>query len=358
MRTKSRPVRHGCVALALLMLLSVLLSVPSFAYEKINTRHLSSMTLVDVCDEVPLAGVTFRVYYVASVTANATFLADDQFVMADVALSTYQVSDGEWANRAATLESYVVSREADNDPIPCLTGTTDENGELFFSGIPTGLYLLLGEPITIGDTTYTPSPALVSVPGEVNQKEREYNYDPEFYIKNATKTREAPPPDTPTPDPTPETIDLTVLKIWKDEGHKEQRPSSVTVTLYRNNTVYDTVTLSSKNNWRHTWSGLSDSARWYLVENDVPEGYTVTAVRDGKVFTVTNTYTEPEEPGEPKEPDEPDKPAPPEQPQGFEEKLPQTGQLWWPVPLMAVGGLVLVLGGVGLKKKREGRRDA
>lgn len=36
--------------------------------------------------------------------------------------------------------------------------------------------------------------------------------------------------------------------------------------------------------------------------------------------------------------------------------LPQTGQLWWPVPLMAAAGLVLMLGGILVKKRAA--RDA
>ena len=34
-------------------------------------------------------------------------------------------------------------------------------------------------------------------------------------------------------------------------------------------------------------------------------------------------------------------------------KLPQTGQLWWPVPLLTVGGLALVALGLGLKKRQR-----
>lgn len=32
-------------------------------------------------------------------------------------------------------------------------------------------------------------------------------------------------------------------------------------------------------------------------------------------------------------------------------KLPQTGQLWWPVPVLALAGLVLVAIGLRLRKK-------
>ena len=34
--------------------------------------------------------------------------------------------------------------------------------------------------------------------------------------------------------------------------------------------------------------------------------------------------------------------------------LPQTGQLWWPVPVLALLGLVLLLAGLRLTRKRGG----
>ncbi|MCD7728054.1 MAG: hypothetical protein LUH57_06905 [Ruminococcus sp.] len=37
--------------------------------------------------------------------------------------------------------------------------------------------------------------------------------------------------------------------------------------------------------------------------------------------------------------------------------LPQTGQLWWPVPIFAGGGLVLIATGVRLNKKKDGKDD-
>lgn len=36
---------------------------------------------------------------------------------------------------------------------------------------------------------------------------------------------------------------------------------------------------------------------------------------------------------------------------GSSEKLPQTGQLWWPVPVMSAGGLVMLVVGAKLHEK-------
>ena len=37
-----------------------------------------------------------------------------------------------------------------------------------------------------------------------------------------------------------------------------------------------------------------------------------------------------------------------------ETKLPQTGELWWPVPFLAMGGLVLLTAGIAVgRRERE-----
>ena len=63
--------------------------------------------------------------------------------------------------------------------------------------------------------------------------------------------------------------------------------------------------------------------------------------QEGTTFVVTNTYDEgtPENPEQPENPDQPGNPT-----------LPQTGQLWWPVPVLVAGGLLLIV--IGLLRRR------
>lgn len=65
------------------------------------------------------------------------------------------------------------------------------------------------------------------------------------------------------------------------------------------------------------------------------ENYTVEITQEGKVFVVTNTYV-PEKPTTPSKPDT---------------SLPQTGQLWWPVPVLLAVGLLFVV--IGLIRRRD-----
>ena len=95
--------------------------------------------------------------------------------------------------------------------------------------------------------------------------------------------------------------------------------------------------------------------------------------REGITFVMTNTLKEAEKPDEPEKPGEPeqeipDQPTPggpgevppgePEAPMTLPDTpvptgpaLPQTGQLWWPVPLLICAGLLFVV--IGLVRRRE-----
>ena len=159
-----------------------------------------------------------------------------------------------------------------------------------------------------------------------------------------------------------------VLKVWEDDGNKDKRPDEIVVQLLRDGRVYDNVTLNEGNNWRHIWTGLDADSRWRVVEYETPKGYTVAVDRQGITFVMTNSWTEeiPDEPPPegniPPPPDEniPDEPPPgsdwpggdePDEP--GEPDLPQTGVLWWPVPVLACAGLFLFL--IGWGKRRHER---
>ena len=68
-----------------------------------------------------------------------------------------------------------------------------------------------------------------------------------------------------------------------------------------------------------------------VIEKELKK-YTVETVREGDVFVVTNTYGG-NSPGGSADP-----------------TLPQTGQLWWPVPVMIAAGMLFVA--VGLIRRR------
>ena len=125
-----------------------------------------------------------------------------------------------------------------------------------------------------------------------------------------------------------------MYKLWDDKGYESSRPASVTVQLLRNGKVYDTVSLTADSDWMHEWDELprydkdGKEISWTVKENAV-SGYTADIRQSGVNFTITNSIAK--------------------------AKLPQTGSLWWPVPVLAAAGLVFLA--LGMLRRRLGRDD-
>ena len=145
-----------------------------------------------------------------------------------------------------------------------------------------------------------------------------------------------------------------MLKVWKQD-REENRPASVQVELLRTDskgktTVVDRQILNSENQWSYTWEDLSSQVRWSVTEQKVPSGYTVSTSRQGNTVVLTNTAKEQGESGDSGN-----------NSGNTGQKLPQTGQLWWPVPLLMLAGVMCLLAGKVLrrsgdeKKKKDAR---
>lgn len=120
----------------------------------------------------------------------------------------------------------------------------------------------------------------------------------------------------------PEHRDMSVRKVWIDE-ESDSRPTSITVTLNCDGEACDTVVLNGENKWSYTWPQL-EMGHSYTVTEHVPDGYIVSYSYGEDEIVVTNTA-----------------------------KLPQTGQLNWPIPVLAGGGLLFLLIGFALISARK-----
>ena len=100
----------------------------------------------------------------------------------------------------------------------------------------------------------------------------------------------------------------------------------------------DPVMLPHNGAWKYTWKDLDVNHKWTVTEKK-QNGYLAPDIQQiGNTFFVTNTCDRPPEPVKPGSP-----------------ALPQTGQLWWPVPVLIALGLLFIL--IGLIRRR-GARDA
>lgn len=220
---------------------------------------------------------------------------------------------------STTMESVVL-----RDGIaPTVTAVTADDGVLRLAPIEQGAYLVLGESTTDGQYRYTPSPIVVTVPArDTNDAWQTY-----VIVEHNKALKE---------ELTDDRTHREVVKVWRDDGNESHRPVSVTVQLLQDGVVYDTVTLTADNNWCYRWEDLPAEHTYTATEVAVPEPYTMTVERDRTVIYITNTY------------DGPPPPPPPD--------LPQTGQLWWPVPiLLALGVCSLMLGTCRGRQRRVER---
>lgn len=370
--------RRSAAAVLCLLLCVLCLPRSASAYTRVDTGRECSLTLEYGRDGAGFSGVTFRIWRVAEVSETVDFTPTEKFK--DYSVVWDGQDSASWRALAETLAGYAARDEI----APLAEGSTDQDGKLTFTGLETGLYLVTGSRHTEGNYTYTPTPFLISLPSLDDADA--WHYDA------ATAPKYDRTYDSPGGGG--DKVQRKVIKVWEDEGHGEDRPAKVKVQLLKDGKVYDTVGLSAANNWRYTWTGLSDRYQWQVVEEEVPDHYGVSVTQEGITFVVTNIYIEepevPEGPSPSPEPsDEPGQPTPaptptpgiieePEVPGGPAtpstpgnpstpgtpsnpgepgEEVPQTGQLWWPVPILAVSGMALFLLGWARQRKWSGGHE-
>ncbi len=329
------------------------------ALDEVEKCSLELSYVVD--EDRAMEGVEFRLYRVAEITDAMTFRLLEEY-------RKYQVTASDWLARAMTLSGYV----ARDQILPTTAGLTDGEGRVSFSQLEKGLYLIVGDARSLDGYVYTPTPFLLSLPYTADG--RSWEADVVTYAKYGRRSTGG------GGSTDPETVSYRVLKVWEDRGHEEERPERVTVELLRDGQVYDSVELNQGNNWRHDWTGLDAGGNWQVAERET-KGYSVSVSQGGITFVITNSYLErgpetpPAENREELPPEEEDitdwKPPlsgweeelPPSEEEELEDeepplaRLPQTGQLWWPVPLLAMGGAALLLLGIARRRRWSGEDE-
>ena len=92
---------------------------------------------------------------------------------------------------------------------------------------------------------------------------------------------------------TPVTISKEVVKTWLEDNNdaNHTRPGNITVHLYADKVLKDTVTISSTDNWKHTWSGLAKfNAQGKEIEYTVDEASVSNYLPVINGFNIVNYY--------------------------------------------------------------------
>lgn len=282
-----------------------------------------------------LQGAEFSLYYLGSVK-DGKITPDDSFTSYKV---SFDVSDSEkLMSLGLTLSAYVLRDKVEADYMDI----TDEKGTADFDGavLSEGAYLIMAEKHYQNSAYYFCEPTVVILPyGEAET----LTVIPKF---------EKVPEDTESLY-----VSYRVLKAWI-EDEKGYRPVEIQVELLRDGEIYDTVVLNSENNWKYQWDNLSPHYHWIVTEKTVFGDYVVSLSREEKAYLLTNNggigdkETTSPPTVETTSPDTPDVPATkPEE----EDEIPVTGALRWPVPYLALAGVLLfIIGYVKYRKSETG----
>lgn len=325
MKTKKVWRRAAAILLSLLVCM-LSLECTAFAAAGIDPARTASLRVYFGEGTQVFAEVPFSIYYVVGISAEGTYTVSEDFQSYPVTIEE-DLTSSDLRALAQTLSAYV----ARDDVQPVAQAKTGTDGWVSFSGLSAGVYLVLGSQCVRDGVTYTPEPMLVHVPG---QSQGEWDYNEAVSCKFSIVYDQ------------PETVTRKVLKIWKDDA--SSRPQEISVQLLKDGQVVETVQLNEENHWSYTWEDLDASAVWQVTEAQTPAGYTVSVEQEGITFVMTNTAANP--PVNPPSPGTPSKPSQPSKPGG---RLPQTGMLWWPVPLLICSGLGLLCAGCILRRRED-----
>lgn len=293
------------------------MTVSVFASERIHPDAKAGITI-----RYNEEGAEFTLYKVADVSSDVIFTPTASFQGYPLKWNGLD-AEGQRV-LAETLDVYV-----SRDKIPETTKLImDAEGQAAADNLDTGLYLVIGKPVQNSDSGFTPVPFLVSLPSD--GEDGSWDYHPVIDAKRK-------PLDSYLSD----VIQRRVTKNWDDEGQETKRPDTIVVELLKDGAVEETVELNKNNNWSYIWKELSTKYEWKVMEKDVPEDYTVTVVLENKTFTITNTANNKKNSQVP----------------GDDHMLPRTGQLWWPVPVLAFAGMASLLIGL-VRKKTLGEDNA
>ncbi len=378
-------IRRLTLLMLLAAILCTLLPAATFADETKNELTLSTSLEQDL---------HVNLYRIAdwSVSSEKIVLTG-QF--GDYKVRISMASAGKLQAAAQSLADFVKR----DRPLASMTQTLRAGENLAINDLADGVYLMTVDTVRTEDTVYEFTPMILFLPNR--DENGEGIYEQEIRVSKYQAFERRPK-------------NIRVAKVWKDMGDADDvdRPIELTVYLLKDGDVEDSQTLNGSNGWNYTWSELSPDFDWSVVEEDLTEDYKVSTEKtaDGLVITYILTNISPDaewqednpnNPGRPKTPtptapptetptptdgpdsEIPDNPHNPNKPKTptptptnpsktptkkvtptptaskttrttKSGRLPQTGLLWWPVPILVLIGVIFL--SVGYIRKDKNKR--
>lgn len=260
------------ITLLLMVILpsNILASNTADAKELIDIDKKTSLTLKYEYENININNVNVRLYKVGDLTKDFQYTLTEKFGSYPIEINGIEYFD-EWTALSETISSYVNA-----DSISETESGIVNNNKVSFTNLETGLYLVVTDKIDEKKYILEFESFLITLP--VLSENGTWNY-------NATAL-----PKPSYYEPKNEEITYSVIKEWKDTG--EDRPVSVSIDIYKDEELYENVTLSSENNWCYSWNYLDDGSKFSVVEREIPREYTVKIEKNNTRFIVVNTKEE------------------------------------------------------------------
>ena len=347
----------------------------------IDLNHKGSLTVIHVdADDERAPGVTSHIYLVARVDSKGIYTIADEFkgFFDDQEFFNNGFNYDDWKDCVAhtdaggsntgAMESYIDA----NGIAEVASGVSDGNGETLYGDLELGIYFVRSENMIKGDFTHSFINFVYPVPileKEDTSAQITINYDPSASPKKSKVASDI-------------IVHCGIRKVWNDSGNSDRRPSTVVFEIYCDGELMETVTLSSENNWKFDW------------QNDGLHDYTVKEISGGDsytgeikveevaahefIYTCTNSIIPDVTPPPPDDNPPPDDTPPGDTPPGDTppgnpelpgvlgairdlpavlgaRRLPQTGLLWWPLPILIIAGIAMIIKGIRTNAKNANK---
>lgn len=230
---------------------------------------------------------TFKLYKIATIENNNTII-DDRY-------KSYSLDFSDVKELSLTLLYITNAYNIKED----YSGIT-KDGELVIENIENGLYLVIGDPIILNNKKIEIMPHIINI-------NNDKTLIPKYEEHNLGK------------------YELSVFKTWNDDSNTHPE---VIVQLYNGNNLIQEITLNSANAYRYVFKDLDRKYNYYIIEKNVPDDYTMHITKQNDSIIIENKKTTTMPP---------------------DEKIPQTGQVWYPLPYLCL--LSMILGILAFKTK-------
>jgi hypothetical protein len=232
-----------------------------------DSVKLHTVKLFCSSGDVTLSSMDWSVYRVGSLNSDGSYSLEGVFEEYPVPPLNDQTTSY-LMDIASTLENYAII----DGVLPDRQGTTDSNGTITFTDLTQGLYLFSGTPVTIGDKKYIPSAFLTYI--DDNSEELDVNAYAKFTVSEVNQGES----------------EYTVRKVWiGDEDAVQARPHEITVAVYKDRVLEDTVTLNESNDWQYSWTYTGD-VEWRVKEVEVDTDYSVVYRTNETQYLIVNYH--------------------------------------------------------------------